>query len=192
MDKYNMLYCESPKPGIVLPSDFGSEVRFYQIRVLNPERDKFMSPSKSVKPLYGDVFLTNPNHVNLCEGVMSGISSVSGREDRGVLVTYGKSMTDYQYNVMKSLKPKKITIMYDGGEIRAPIRLAQKMQVDFSDVRMALLPFGKDPGDLTLEDRINVTEISMNPISIRLMLSKLPEDSGKWDMNEKIWKSIGG
>jgi DNA primase len=154
-ERFNLRYTNSPERGIVLPSNFDNgKTRFFQIRLLQPDPNgpKMSSPTDCVKPLYGvEYFKPSPSgHWNLCEGVFSTIASGKLNENE-VVGSYGKSLTDFQIEYFRTRSPKSVHIMYDGGEVRAPILSAKKLAPYVGEIFFVLFPFGQDPNDVMLK-----------------------------------------
>jgi len=188
----------SPSPeGILMPSDVGWErTHFFQIRLLNPApgKPKMDSPAASSKPLYGESFFDGHRHLALCEGVISAVSalmiSVSDGTTWDVAATYGKGISDYQLKRIAARGFESVTILYDGGEVKAAVQAAKRLSPHVPMVWIGVLPFEKDPNDLlnpSIYER-TVLRVPAQALALSVLLEKLPRDQKEWDLNSEAWK----
>ena len=97
----------------------------------------------------------------------------------------GTAVTEEQLFSLKKLS-QKIIIAFDGDSagIDAAIKAAKKALGIGMDVRMAILPIGKDPADIILENLDDWKQIIKNSKSIiEFLLSNIGEDSDSTKKN---------
>jgi len=153
IDRYNLLATDFPILGVVIPNVMtGKYTDYYQIRDIKQDSYiKYRNPVSTSKPVYGIGFIGDNKSIIITEGVFSAISASRIPGCAG-LATYGKSLKLDQLNQIKSLNSvDNIYVMYDGGTLGPTIKAANMLLKTGRDVYVTLLPWSKDPNELSDE-----------------------------------------
>ena len=160
IDRYNLRACSKPVTGVVFPNFVeGNFTDYLQVRDINPDTDmKYINLPKLEKPLYGVGSLGNRKKAFICEGVLSAISA-SRLDSYAGLCTFGKSIKKAHLLDLGKLPVEAYYLSYDGGELSSILSAAKSLKESTGKLLyITLLPYGKDPNDLSTDDWADVVE----------------------------------
>lgn len=144
----------APRAGIVIPNQLYPDgtTDFFQIRYLDGGRMKYGSPRDAVKPLYLGWNCTAGASLYLCEGSFSGLAmAAAAAAPWQVVASYGKALSEHCMAQLAALRPQRVCVVYDGGEIAAIETACSAILQTGIATSFCLLPWGQDPNSITAD-----------------------------------------
>lgn len=112
------------------------------LKVLNPPKDEYgIGKSNTIFNLNNNL---DKDCVIINEGVFDAITTDG-------LAIFGKTLSDWQFKIIKNIGASEIIIMLDSDAIKSAYKMAEQLYL-YKDVYICELPDGKDPNDLSEEE----------------------------------------
>lgn len=175
--------------GIIIPNPIQESKEyitdFYQIRNYHPstKEQRYVSPTKGVKSIYGIHLIQPSEKVVLCEGPFSAISAYRqlGIES---LALYGMTLSHVQLSLFLRKKPSSVILMMDGKELESTVRVASQL-IPITRTYVSFLEYGKDPDETPNLKEICLQYVTQCDIFLLQKLTKILNlrisGEEKWD-----------
>jgi DNA primase len=136
---------------LIIPIDCPGGSSFTARDMTGRGKPKYLNPSgiSQSRLLFGWNVLPMVGYVILCEGPFDAVKL--WQYSFPALALGGKELHEAQFQMLCGAfsKGTKMIVMLDGEEKAASVKVAAKLRVRFNNTRIASLPYGKDPGELS-------------------------------------------